>query len=78
MSQILMNDNFQAYVAAARRIGVDRKIIWELAPGTDGPIIPGDPEREAEAERRTSGVPVVAAVIEDLRAVSLMTGVPFD
>tara|TARA_B110000014_G_scaffold241724_1_gene210748 strand:+ start:199 stop:1230 length:1032 start_codon:yes stop_codon:yes gene_type:complete len=48
------------------------------APGTDGPIIPGDPEREAEAERRTSGVPVVAAVIEDLRAVSLMTGVPFD
>ena len=48
------------------------------APGTDGPIIPGDPERKAEVERRASGVPLVAAVVEDLRAVSLMTGVPFD
>ncbi len=42
MSQILMNDNFQAYVAAARRIAVDRKIIWELAPGTDGRLSPAE------------------------------------
>ena len=48
------------------------------APGTNGPIIPGDPEREAEAERRESGIPLGAAVVEDLREVSQMTGVPFD
>lgn len=42
MSQILMNDNFQAYVAAARRIAVDRNIIWELAPGTDGRLSPAE------------------------------------
>jgi L-2-hydroxycarboxylate dehydrogenase (NAD+) len=48
------------------------------APGTDGPIIPGDPEREAEVVRRVEGIPLVAAVVEDLRDVSRMTGVPFD
>ena len=48
------------------------------APGTDGPIIPGDPEREAEVVRRVEGIPLVAAVVEDLRDISRMTGVPFD
>ena len=48
------------------------------AAGTDGPIIPGDPEREAEAERKEAGIPLIAAVLEDLRQVSRMTGVPFD
>jgi hypothetical protein len=32
------------------------------APGTSGPIIPGDPERKAEQERRKNGVPLVPAV----------------
>jgi len=48
------------------------------APGTTGPLIPGDPEREAERERREKGVPLVPAVIEDLCDVSRKTGVPFD
>ena len=48
------------------------------APGTDGPIIPGDPEREAERVRRESGIPLVAAVVEDLREVAEISGVPFD
>ena len=48
------------------------------APGTEGPLIPGDPEREAELVRRSEGVPLVPAVVEDLREVSQMTGVPFD
>ena len=48
------------------------------AAGTDGPIIPGDPEREAEAERKEAGIPLIAAVLEDLRQGSRMTGVPFD
>lgn len=47
-------------------------------PGTGGVRIPGDPEREAERERRARGIPLVAAVIEDLRAVARDTGVNFD
>jgi LDH2 family malate/lactate/ureidoglycolate dehydrogenase len=48
------------------------------APGTDGPIIPGDPEREAEAVRSECGIPLVAAVVNDLRTVSEETGIPFE
>jgi len=46
------------------------------APGTNGPLIPGDPERHAEAERREKGVPLVAAVVEDLLDISKKTGIP--
>lgn len=48
------------------------------APGTDGPLIPGDPERESEAIRRAEGVPLVVPVVEGLREVSRQTGVPFE
>jgi len=46
------------------------------APGTTGPLIPGDPERQAEAVRRRDGIPVVAAVVDELRDVSRQTGIP--
>lgn len=48
------------------------------APGTSGPLIPGDPEREAEAIRRREGIPLVMPVVEDLRDISSKTGIPFD
>lgn len=48
------------------------------AAGTDGPLIPGDPERLAEIERRESGVPLSPAVVDDLREVARITGVPLD
>jgi L-2-hydroxycarboxylate dehydrogenase (NAD+) len=48
------------------------------APGTKGPLIPGDPEREAEQVRRKSGVPLLLPVIEELRDVSAKTGIPFE
>ncbi len=48
------------------------------APGTSGPLIPGDPERLAEAERRVTGIPLVPAVIEDLRFVAQQTGVAWE
>jgi LDH2 family malate/lactate/ureidoglycolate dehydrogenase len=48
------------------------------AAGTPGVVIPGDPERLAEAERRVSGVPLSPAVVMDLRDVSARTGVPFE
>ena len=48
------------------------------APGTNGPLIPGDPEREAEQVRRKKGVPLLLPVIEDLRDISKRTGIPFE
>jgi LDH2 family malate/lactate/ureidoglycolate dehydrogenase len=46
------------------------------APGTSGPLIPGDPERDAEAIRRREGIPLVAPVVEELRDISRQTGIP--
>jgi L-2-hydroxycarboxylate dehydrogenase (NAD+) len=48
------------------------------APGTKGPLIPGDPEREAEKARAQHGIPLLPAVVEELRDVSRRTGVPFE
>jgi LDH2 family malate/lactate/ureidoglycolate dehydrogenase len=48
------------------------------APGTAGPLIPGDPEREAWLERSVRGVPLVLPVISDLRDIAKQTGIPFD
>jgi LDH2 family malate/lactate/ureidoglycolate dehydrogenase len=47
------------------------------APGTGGPLIPGDPEREAEAIRSANGVPLIRPVVEDLLDISRKTGIPF-
>jgi LDH2 family malate/lactate/ureidoglycolate dehydrogenase len=47
-------------------------------PGTSGPLIPGDPEREAEGIRIESGIPLVMPVVEDLRDIAKHTGVRFD
>lgn len=48
------------------------------APGTAGPLIPGDPEREAEARHQREGIPLIRAVLDELRDVSRTTGVAFD
>jgi LDH2 family malate/lactate/ureidoglycolate dehydrogenase len=48
------------------------------APGTNGPLIPGDPEREAEQVRREHGVPLILPVVEELRDISQKTGIPFE
>jgi LDH2 family malate/lactate/ureidoglycolate dehydrogenase len=47
------------------------------APGTNGPLIPGDPEREAETVRSKEGVPLITPVVEELRAISKKIGIPF-
>jgi len=46
------------------------------APGTSGPLIPGDPERTAEAERSKGGIPLVPAVVKDLEDIARRTGIP--
>jgi L-2-hydroxycarboxylate dehydrogenase (NAD+) len=48
------------------------------APGTNGPLIPGDPEREMEQVRRENGVPLILPVIEELRDIAQKTGIPFE
>ncbi len=48
------------------------------APQTEGVLIPGDPERAAEARRLKEGVPLAPAIISELRAVSAQSGVPFE
>ena len=48
------------------------------APGTNGPLIPGDPERVAEEVRRRDGIPLDPAVVEHLRALARRTAIPFD
>jgi LDH2 family malate/lactate/ureidoglycolate dehydrogenase len=48
------------------------------APGSNGPLIPGDPEREAELVRRKNGVPLILPVVEELRDISQRTGIPFE
>jgi L-2-hydroxycarboxylate dehydrogenase (NAD+) len=40
-------------------------------------LIPGDPEREAEADRMKNGIPLHEAVIEDLKQIALKYGIPF-
>lgn len=47
----------------------------KAASGTNGPLIPGDPERFAWEERTKSGIPLLAAVVKDLRWVAEQTGV---
>ncbi|WP_250632019.1 Ldh family oxidoreductase [Rhodoflexus caldus] len=45
------------------------------APGTGGVLIPGDPEREAEAIRSKEGIPLIQAVVDDLLDISRQTGI---
>jgi L-2-hydroxycarboxylate dehydrogenase (NAD+) len=47
------------------------------APGTNGPIIPGDPERQAEVLRAKMGIPLIKPVLQDLKEISEHTGIPF-
>jgi L-2-hydroxycarboxylate dehydrogenase (NAD+) len=46
-------------------------------PGYDKVLIPGDPEREMEAERLAGGIPLLASVVEDLKALGTKFGVDF-
>ena len=48
------------------------------APGTNGPLIPGDPEREAEAVRSKSGIPLLKPVVDELLDISRKTGIPLE
>ncbi|NDC41626.1 MAG: Ldh family oxidoreductase, partial [Chitinophagia bacterium] len=46
------------------------------APGYEKVLIPGDPEREMDAHRRVTGIPIHESVWEGLLAMSKQYGVP--
>jgi len=45
--------------------------------GEEKVIIPGDPEREMEAERMKSGIPLVNSVVDDLKGLAAKFELPF-
>jgi LDH2 family malate/lactate/ureidoglycolate dehydrogenase len=47
------------------------------AKGTDGVLIPGEPEHLEEIKRKKEGIPLNASVIADLKAIAKQTGIPF-
>jgi LDH2 family malate/lactate/ureidoglycolate dehydrogenase len=47
------------------------------AKGTNGVLIPGEPEHQEEIRRKKEGIPLNALVIADLKAISKQTGIPF-
>ena len=48
------------------------------APGTSGPILPGDPEREAERIRSKEGIPLVLPVLQELQDIARSTGIALE
>ena len=49
----------------------------KTAEGFEKVIIPGDPEREMEEERRESGIPLLDAVVDDLQTLAEKLSVTF-
>ena len=49
----------------------------EPTPGNEKVLIPGDPERELEAIRRTDGIPLLDPVVKDLTQLGERFGVKF-
>lgn len=47
------------------------------APGHERVLIPGDPEREYEVERKVKGIPIVASVAADLKTVGDRFGIQY-
>ncbi len=46
--------------------------------GSNGVVIPGDPEREMSVQRRETGIPLLKPVFEDLMALGEKLDVPFE
>jgi L-2-hydroxycarboxylate dehydrogenase (NAD+) len=61
------------------KAGIDQMIqelkSLETVDGVDRVLIPGEPEYEAEADRRVNGIPVHPAVVEEIRRIGQEVGV---
>lgn len=49
----------------------------KTVPGEERVLVPGDPEREMEAERMSNGVPLLPVVIDDLRSLAAKFSISF-
>lgn len=48
------------------------------APGTCGPLIPGDPERKARERHSGEGVLLLPSAVKESRELASTVGIPFD
>ena len=73
-------DGFEDVTAFKKRIDDWIAVFRSTKPanGHQAVLIPGDPEHEAEKLRSVHGVPVIEAVVKDLREIAVMTGIPFE
>ena len=69
-------DGFGPAVEFKQRVDHWIRVLRETKPaaGTDGPIIPGDPERLAEQDRLANGIPLSPVVMDMLRELAKETG----
>lgn len=72
-------DGFMDVVEFKKRIDEWIAVMRNTKPakGTEGVLIPGDPEHREEIKRKKEGIPLNSSVIADLKAISKQTGVPF-
>jgi putative tryptophan/tyrosine transport system substrate-binding protein len=49
-----------------------------ISPVIAGPLIPGDPGREAESIRSKDGIPLLKPVVDDLWDIARKTAIPFN
>ena len=50
----------------------------KTTPGSDKVLIPGDPEREVEHERKQSGIPILEPIVKDLHTLAERFQLPFN
>jgi LDH2 family malate/lactate/ureidoglycolate dehydrogenase len=66
-------------LTSSKLIWTNGLIVLKAAPAVDGKnvIIPGDPERELEAERKANGINLLEPVVNDLNALATRFGIKF-
>ena len=65
-------DASKAYFAALSNSASAKTI-----KGEEKVLVPGDPEREMEAERKKDGIPLLQAVIDDLKELAVKFDLSF-
>jgi LDH2 family malate/lactate/ureidoglycolate dehydrogenase len=72
-------DGFMDVTEFKKRIDEWIEVFRNTKPvkGQPAVLIPGDPEHEAEVIRRREGIPLIPAVINDLKDISKQTGIAF-
>ena len=58
-------------------IWIERFRMAKTSEGQEKVLVPGDPEREFEYERKENGIPVLDKVLQDLTELGAKLGVPF-